>query len=179
MSKSKLTNWTMSMCHKRRANWLINWWKKSSIKGRNWNTTETSIIRTTLNSMSPNIKIDYHSETLELISSIFKFSFLYKVCLWVIIKDFFWIINHQINMFLKNSVSSFIRFNRNSIIKNSINRSKRNVIHFNKNALVSGVLSSRCQYNFSAVSIKDMKVAFNPTQKTQIISLNQECNESR
>ena len=82
-------------------------------------------------------------------------------------------------MFLKNSLSSFVRFNRNSIIKNSINPSKRSVSKFKKYTFASSFLYSRCQYNFSAVSIKDMKVTFDPSQKTQIISLNQECNEWR
>lgn len=36
-------------------------------------------------------------------------------------------------------------------------------------------LNLKNRYNFSAVSIKDMKITYDPSKKTEIISLNQEC----
>jgi len=83
-----------------------------------------------------------------------------------------------INMLLKKSLSSLNHFSKfwdkkNSLLARNIDCKYTKNINFNIK-----FLSSRSIYSFSAVSINDIKISYDPSKKTEIISLNQLCNLS-
>ncbi len=76
-------------------------------------------------------------------------------------------------MMLKSSLNKLHYITKLFQYKYSVSVSMNNKL-FNKNNLnFKGLTSPKIVYRYSAVSVKDMKINYDPSKKTQIVSLNQ------